>query len=88
VAQPQVYFGVGLDGRPQIGVRDPELDQIVRRERWRQRRAEERAQAYGDELREARYERRERWRQRREDERAQAYQDGRRSGLREGRPWR
>jgi hypothetical protein len=24
LAEPQIYFGVGADGRPQVGVRDPE----------------------------------------------------------------
>ena len=32
VAQPQLQFGIGPDGRPQFGVRDPEQE---RRERLR-----------------------------------------------------
>ena len=43
VAQPQVQFGVGPDGCPQIGVRDPEQDRHERRERWRERREADRA---------------------------------------------
>jgi hypothetical protein len=38
VAQPQLQFGIGPDGRPQFGVRDPEQE---RRERLRQREAYE-----------------------------------------------
>ncbi len=34
MAQPQLQFGIGPDGRPQFGVRDPEQE---RRERLRQR---------------------------------------------------
>ena len=41
-AQPQIQFGIGPDGRPQIGVRDPEQERYERRERRR----EERARAY------------------------------------------
>ncbi len=37
-AQPQLQFGIGPDGRPQFGVRDPEQE---RRERLRQREAYE-----------------------------------------------
>ena len=46
LAQPQIYFGVGADGRPQIGVGDPELERSQRREHWRQRREAESARAY------------------------------------------
>src|SRR5688500_16691312 len=46
LAQPQIYFGVGGDGRPQIGIRDPELERSQRREYWRQRREAEAARAY------------------------------------------
>ena len=41
VAQPQLQFGISPDGRPQIGVRDPQQEENERRERWRQRRAYE-----------------------------------------------
>jgi hypothetical protein len=55
VAQPQIQFGIGPDGRPQVGVRDPEQE---RRDRWR-RRQDERANAYEagrrDAMREDRY---------------------------------
>jgi len=54
VAQPQLQFGIGPDGRPQIGVRDPEQERYERRERWRERRAEERARAYEEGRRDAR----------------------------------
>lgn len=46
LAQPQIQFGIGPDGRPQIGVRDPEQERYERRERWRERRQEDRARAY------------------------------------------
>ncbi|WP_048707801.1 hypothetical protein [Microvirga massiliensis] len=46
MAQPQVQFGIGPDGRPQIGVRDPEQERLERREYWRERREEDRARAY------------------------------------------
>ncbi|MBM6579090.1 hypothetical protein ILT44_02750 [Microvirga sp. BT689] len=47
VAQPSIQFGVGPDGRPQIGVRDPQQEEYERRERWRQRRDAERAYEQG-----------------------------------------
>lgn len=46
LAQPQIQFGIGPDGRPQIGVRDPEQERYERRQRWRERRQEDRARAY------------------------------------------
>ncbi|WP_262271227.1 MULTISPECIES: hypothetical protein [Microvirga] len=46
LAQPQIQFGIGPDGRPQVGVRDPEQERYERRERWRERREEDRARAY------------------------------------------
>lgn len=46
LAQPQIQFGIGPDGRPQIGVHDPEQERYERRERWRERRQEDRARAY------------------------------------------
>lgn len=45
-AQPTLQFGIGPDGRPQIGVRDPEQERYERRERWRERREEDRNRAY------------------------------------------
>src|SRR4051812_41862539 len=57
MAQPQVEFGIGQDGRPEVGVRDPQRERYERREYWRQRRDEERAQAYEEG-------RRDRWRER------------------------
>jgi hypothetical protein len=57
-AQPQLQFGIGPDGRPQIGVRDPEQERYERREYWRQRREEERARAYEEGRRDARREER------------------------------
>jgi hypothetical protein len=53
VAQPQIQFGIGPDGRPQIGVRDPEQERYERREYWRQRREAERARAYEEGRRDA-----------------------------------
>ena len=53
-AQPQLNFGIGPDGRPQIGVRDPEQERYERRERWRERRDAERARAYEEGRRDAR----------------------------------
>jgi hypothetical protein len=53
MAQPQLQFGIGPDGRPQIGVRDPERERYERCEYWRQRREEERARAYEEGRREA-----------------------------------
>ena len=53
-AQPQIQFGLGADGRPQIGVRDPERDRYERRERWRERREAEQARAYEEGRRDAR----------------------------------
>lgn len=47
VAQPTLQFGIGPDGRPQIGVRDPQQEEHERRERWRQRREVERAYEEG-----------------------------------------
>ena len=49
VAQPQLQLGIGPDGRPQLGVRDPQQEE---REQWRERRAAERA--YEDGRRDAR----------------------------------
>jgi hypothetical protein len=46
LAQPQIQFGIGPDGRPQVGVRDPEQERYERRERWRERRQDDRARAY------------------------------------------
>lgn len=46
MAQPQIQFGIGPDGRPQVGVRDPERERYERRERWRERREEDRSRAY------------------------------------------
>jgi hypothetical protein len=46
MAQPQLHFGVGPDGRPEFGVRDPAQERYERRERWRERRDAERARAY------------------------------------------
>ena len=45
-AQPQLQFGIGPDGRPQVGVRDPQQEERERRERWQQRRDAERERAY------------------------------------------
>lgn len=50
MAQPQIQFGIGPDGRPQIGVGDPAEE---RRERWRQQRAYEAGRR--DAMREDRY---------------------------------
>jgi hypothetical protein len=59
MAQPQIQLGIGPDGRPQVGIRDPEQERYQRREYWRQRRAEDRARAYEqgrrDSWREQRY---------------------------------
>ena len=57
-AQPQLQFGIGPDGRPEVGVRDPERERYERRERWRERRDEERARAYEEGRRDAERERR------------------------------
>ncbi len=46
MAQPTIQFGIGPDGRPQVGVRDPQQEEYERRERWRQRREAERDRAY------------------------------------------
>ena len=46
-AQPQLQFGIGPDGRPQVGVRDPQQEERERRERWQQRREAERAYEAG-----------------------------------------
>ncbi|MDF2973198.1 MAG: hypothetical protein K0R61_3648, partial [Microvirga sp.] len=32
MAQPAIQFGIGPDGRPQIGVRDPQQEERERRE--------------------------------------------------------
>jgi hypothetical protein len=47
MAQPSIQFGIGPDGRPQIGVRDPQQEERERRERWRERRDAERAYEQG-----------------------------------------
>ncbi|MEE1656042.1 hypothetical protein VB618_07530 [Microvirga sp. CF3062] len=47
IAQPTIQFGIGPDGRPQIGVRDPQQEERERRERWRERRDAERAYEQG-----------------------------------------
>src|SRR5690242_500244 len=47
MAQPQLQFGIGPDGRPQVGVRDPQQEERERRERWQQRREAERAYEAG-----------------------------------------
>jgi hypothetical protein len=44
MAQPQLQFGIGQDGRPEFGVRDPEQE---RRERFRREREERRAYEAG-----------------------------------------
>ena len=53
-AQPQLQFGIGPDGRPQVGVRDPQQEERERRERWQQRRDAERERAYEQGRRDAR----------------------------------
>ena len=53
-AQPQFQFGIGPDGRPQVGVRDPQQEERERRERWQQRRDAERERAYEQGRRDAR----------------------------------
>ena len=53
VAQPQFQFGIGPDGRPQVGVRNPEQERYERRERGRERREEDRARAYEEGRRDA-----------------------------------
>jgi hypothetical protein len=58
LAQPQIQFGIGPDGRPQVGVRDPEQERYERRERWRERRQEDRDRAYEAGRRDARREER------------------------------
>jgi len=58
MAQPTLQFGIGPDGRPQIGVRDPQQEEYERRERWRQRREAERARAYEQGRRDAQREQR------------------------------
>jgi hypothetical protein len=47
MAQPSIQFGIGPDGRPQIGVRDPQQEERERREQWRERRDAERAYEQG-----------------------------------------
>ena len=54
VAQPTIQFGLGPDGRPQVGVRDPQQEEYERRERWRERREAERDRAYEQGRRDAR----------------------------------
>jgi len=54
VAQPQLQFGIGPDGRPQVGVRDPQQEERERRERWRERQDAERTRAYEEGRRDAR----------------------------------
>jgi len=53
LAQPQLQFGIGPDGRPQFGVRDPEQERYERRERWRERREQDRTRAYEEGRRDA-----------------------------------
>jgi hypothetical protein len=57
MAQPVLQLGIGSNGSPQIGVRDPARERYERREYWRQRREAERAAAYEQGRRDA-------WRQR------------------------
>jgi hypothetical protein len=52
-AQPQLQIGIGPDGRPQVGIRDPERERWERREYWRQRREDDRARAYEEGRRDA-----------------------------------
>lgn len=52
-AQPQIQFGLGPDGRPQVGIRDPERESWERRERWRARREADRERAYEEGRRDA-----------------------------------
>jgi hypothetical protein len=54
IAQPTLQFGIGPDGRPQVGVRDPQQEERERRERWQQRRDAERERAYDQGRRDAR----------------------------------
>ena len=54
MAQPSIQFGIGPDGRPQVGVRDPQQEEYERRERWRERREAERDRAYEQGRRDAR----------------------------------
>jgi hypothetical protein len=54
LAQPSLQFGIGPDGRPQVGVRDPQQEERERRERWQQRRDAERERAYEQGRRDAR----------------------------------
>jgi hypothetical protein len=63
-AQPQLQFGIGPDGRPQVGVRDPQQEERERRERWQQRRDAERERRYGaneERCRNVTIEERDRW---------------------------
>jgi len=46
MAQPQIQFGIGPDGRPQVGVTDPARERAERREYWRERSDAERTRAY------------------------------------------
>jgi len=56
MAQPTLQFGIGPDGRPQVGVRDPQREEYERRERWRQRREAERDRAFEEGRRYGTYE--------------------------------
>jgi hypothetical protein len=58
VAQPQIQLGIGADGRPQIGVRDPERERYERQQLRRDRREAERTRAYEEGRRDAARERR------------------------------
>jgi len=53
VSQAQVQFGIDRNGRPEIGIGDPDRDRYDRREYWRQRREEDRSRAYEEGRREA-----------------------------------
>lgn len=56
MAQPTLQFGIGADGRPQVGITDPERERVERREYFRQRREAEQAAAYEQGRRDARRE--------------------------------
>ncbi len=58
MAQPTIQFGIGPDGRPQMGVTDPERERAERREYRRQRREADEAAAYEQGRRDARREER------------------------------
>src|SRR3954447_13618931 len=53
LAQPQVQFGIDQNGRPEVGIGEPDRDRYDRREYWRQRREDDRARAYEEGRREA-----------------------------------